>query len=439
MAATELFCAFQIFPVVSFAFQPYCLPDADPEATLMRVKLTPAFVLRAPPPQRGDRIVYWDEALPCFGLMVTKNGHKSFVVQYRANGVSRRLTFKAASRGGLSLEKAKREARAVIGEVTKGGDPLTERRKAASAAENSLQSIAKEFLIREGVRQRSYRQQRQVLERLVYPSLGSRQIDEIRRSDIVRMLDRIADENGPRMADTTLAFIRRIMNWHASRSDDFRSPIVRGMVRTKPSQRRRQRVLTDGELRTIWRTAETKPSAFSRLVQFLLLTAARRNEAARMQLSEVSGSEWIVPPSRYKTGLELLVPLSGAAQAILNKTPRIGTQYGFTYTGKRPLSGLSNLKRAFDAQCGVTEWRLHDLRRTARSLMSRAGVPSDHAERSLGHVMGGIRGTYDRHEYADEKRRAFEALAGLIERIVDPKANVTPLRDTTRSRGRNCN
>jgi hypothetical protein len=84
-----------------------------------------------------------------------------------------------------------------------------------------------------------------VLERLVYPSLGSRQIDDIRRSDVARLLDRIADENGPRMADTTLAFIRRIMNWHASRSDDFRSPIVRGMARTKPSQRRRQRILSD--------------------------------------------------------------------------------------------------------------------------------------------------------------------------------------------------
>jgi hypothetical protein len=54
----------------------------------MRLKLTPAFVSKARPPERGDRVVYWDEALPCFGLMVTANGHKSFVVQYRANGIS---------------------------------------------------------------------------------------------------------------------------------------------------------------------------------------------------------------------------------------------------------------------------------------------------------------------------------------------------------------
>jgi integrase len=76
----------------------------------------------------------------------------------------------------------------------------------------------------------------------------------------------------------------------------------------------------------------------------------------------------------------------------------------------------------------VTGWTLHDLRRTARSLMSRAGVPSDHAERSLGHVMLGVRGIYDRHEYLQEKRHAFEALAGQIEHIVNPQRNVVPLR-----------
>jgi hypothetical protein len=61
-------------------------------------------------------------------------------------------------------------------------------------------------------------------------------------------------------------------------------------------------------------------------------------------------------------------------------------------------------------------------------MMSRAGVPTDHAERCLGHVIGGVRGVYDKYEYLPEKRRAFEALAALIERIVNPPAaNVGPL------------
>ena len=394
----------------------------------VRVKLTPAFVAKAPPPAHSDRVVYWDEGLPCFGLMVTSSGHKSFVVQYRANRRSRRLTFKAGAKGGLSLDKAKREARAIIGAVTKGTDPLAERRKAAMADGNTFESIAEEFLTREGGKLRTIKERRAVLDRLVFPRLGARQIGDIRRTDLVRLLDRIEDENGPVMADMVLAYVGRVMNWHAGRSDDFRSPIVRGMARSNPSQRRRQRTLNDEELRAVWRAAEGHPSVFGRLVQFLLLTATRRNEAAHMKHTEISGTDWTIPKARYKTGLELVVPLSPAAIAILDSTPRIGRDFVFTNDGKRPIGGFSKLKHAFDDVCGVTDWTLHDLRRTARSLMSRAGVQSDHAERCLGHVLPGIRSTYDKHQYRDEKRRAFEALASLVERIVNPQANIVPLQ-----------
>ena len=99
----------------------------------------------------------------------------------------------------------------------------------------------------------------------------------------------------------------------------------------------------------------------------------------------------------------------------------------FTSRGRVALSGLSGRKAEFDRLCGVSGWTLHDLRRTARSLMSRAGVNSDHAERCLGHVIGGVRGTYDRHEYYEEKRHAFEALAAQIERILNPIENVVPM------------
>jgi integrase len=76
----------------------------------------------------------------------------------------------------------------------------------------------------------------------------------------------------------------------------------------------------------------------------------------------------------------------------------------------------------------MDHWTFHDLRRTSRSLMSRAGVPADHAERCLGHVIAGVRGAYDRHAYLSEKRSAFEALAALVGGILDPKSNVVPMR-----------
>ena len=232
----------------------------------MRVKLTPAFVVKAPPPPRGDRIIYWDESLPCFGLMVTANGHRSFLVQYRAHGRSRRLTIKAAPQGGLSLDKAKREALAVLGAAAKGGDPVAERRKAARAQKDTLRAIAEEFLVREGAKLRSNKRRRDTLERLILPALGARQIDDIKRSEIIRLLDRIADENGPTAADSALADLRRVLSWHEGRADDFVSPIRRGMRRA--SQTRRQRILSDDKLKAIWQAAEARGSAFARLVQF---------------------------------------------------------------------------------------------------------------------------------------------------------------------------
>jgi integrase len=390
----------------------------------MKTKLTPTFVQKATAESGAERTLFWDEALPGFGLMVTKAGHRSFVYQYRAGHQSRRMTFPI----DLGLDKARKEARKALGGVAAGGDPLQERRRAEQLVENTLHSICEEYLRREGKRLRGRDQIEATLKRLVYPKLGARQIDTILRSEIVRLLDKIEDEHGAGMADNTLAHIRRIMNWHATRTDNFRSPIVRGMARTKPKERARDRILTDDELRAVWKAAEASKGPFGHLVRFILLTVARRNEAARMADTELSGEDWVVPAARYKTKLDHVVPLSQAARDLLAAIPRIkGVAYVFT-TGSEPISGFSKFKEAFDEECGVTGWTLHDLRRTGRSLMSRAGVDADHAERCLGHVIGGVRGTYDRHAYYDEKKQAFEALAAQIDRILHPSDNVVPMR-----------
>jgi integrase len=390
----------------------------------MKTKLTPTFCTKASAESGAERTLFWDETMPGFGLMVTKAGHRSFVYQYRAGHRSRRMTFPLA----LGLEKARKEAKKALGGVAAGGDPLQERRKKEALAENTLQSICEEYLRRDGKRLRSRGQIEQTLNRLVYPKLGKRQIDDIRRSDIVRLLDKIEDEHGAGMATNTLAHVRKIMNWHATRTDNFRSPIVRGMARTKPKERARDRILTDDELRAVWKAAKASTGPFGYLVRFILLTTTRRNEAARMADNELSGEDWIIPAARYKTKLDHVIPLSQAARDLLAAVPRIkGVAYVFT-TGSEPISGFSKFKEDFDEECGVTGWTLHDLRRTGRSLMSRAGIDADHAERCLGHVIGGVRGTYDRHAYYDEKKQAFEALAAQIDRILNPQDNVIPMR-----------
>jgi integrase len=143
----------------------------------------------------------------------------------------------------------------------------------------------------------------------------------------------------------------------------------------------------------------------------------------------MAGADWMLPAARNKVKVDLIRPLSPTAQAVLARLPHLGKRrFVFTTGSDRPLGGFTKFKHRLDAACGVAGWTLHDLRRTARSLMSRAGVVADHAERCLGHVIGGVRGTYDRHEYHLEKQRAFEALAAQIDRIINPQENVVALR-----------
>jgi hypothetical protein len=145
------------------------------------------------------------------------------------------------------------------------------------------------------------------------------------------------------------------------------------------------------------------------------------------------------------------VPLSRLARDIIDAVPTIDAEDGkhedfvFSVNGRQPLNGWSKYKDRLDRRMQAAlhaqgielkPWQLRDLRRTARTLMSRAGISTEIAERALGHVMTLVRGTYDRHDYLAEKRDAFEKLANLVERIVHPpEDNVVAIGSPAR-RGR---
>jgi YD repeat-containing protein len=360
-------------------------------------------------------------------IIVQPSGRRRYAVRYRFAGKPRKLTLAR----GLSLAEARAEAATAMADVERGIDPAgereTEKAKKAEAAENTLAAVSKMYMQLAGNKLRSARSRQSILDRLLLPRLGSKPMTEIEREDVIRVLDRIEVENGPRMADMTLAVLGRIFNWFEIRTSRFRSPLVRGMQRVKPAERARTRMLSDEEIRLVWNACgDQRLQVYGAAFRFLLLTAARRSEATGMKRSEVEDGVWTLPKERSKNGQEIVRPLSRAAIEVIASVPVIaGSEFVFTVSGTSPVhldSGRDNAKKRLDDISGVKGWVIHDLRRCARSLLSRAGVPYDAAELCLGHRLPGglIRQTYDRHGFVEEKRRAFEQLAREIERIIAP-------------------
>jgi Arm DNA-binding domain len=247
----------------------------------------------------GAEQFVWDTELKGFGVRVQASGVKSYVFKYSpgtGRGVpTRRMTL--ARVGKVTPDEARAMAKKKAGEVAHGADPVMDRRKVVATAADTLRSVVESYFAREGDKLRTADTRWASFEKRVFPVLGARPISEIKRSEIINLLDTIQDKSGPNTATLILAYLRRVMNWHATRADDFRSPIVRGMARA--NQVKRDRVLTDYELRAFWRASERWEHPFSRMLRFVLLTATRRDEAADMRWLEVDGTTWTVPAARY--------------------------------------------------------------------------------------------------------------------------------------------
>jgi integrase len=209
---------------------------------------------------------------------------------------------------------------------------------------------------------------------------------------------------------------------------------------------RRSHRLSDDEIRWMWKALDDSPPAYAALLRFLLLTAARRDEARLMVDSELSadGMTWVVPGSRAKNHLDHLVGLSRQAreQLALAREKRVNGKAGYLFTldAEHPLCGMSKWKTRLDRKmleiareergedAKVEPWQIHDFRRCARSFLSRVTSP-DVAERVLAHVVGGVRAHYDLHAYSSEKSKALALWAREVERIIAGKtATVLPIR-----------
>src|SRR3954447_25006875 len=259
------------------------------------IALTKRAVDAAQPSPDGRRVFYFDKGLPGFGLLVTPNGAKSFVVQYRQGSgrgaPTRRLTLGAY--GVLTPEQARGEARRILADVARGIDP-----RPAPASGRTVASVTEEWLVRDQGQNRSRGEVERIMRKHVLPVLGSRPIAEIRRAEIRQMVEAVADRGTPVLANRVLAHSKRLFRWAASRDQIEADPAAH--VEKPTPERSRDRVLGDGELLAVWRAAEAMDGPFGAGIRLLITTGARREEIFGLRRDEIAADAIHLTAERAK-------------------------------------------------------------------------------------------------------------------------------------------
>jgi len=410
--------------------------------------LTQIVVDRFKPPAQG-RAVHWDALVPGFGLRITSNGARSWVVKYRVAGKQVLQTI-----GSLAqvprVDDARRLAREAILAAKTGINPVEERRaeEAAAAAEGvTFTEVAARWL-REYVERNCSaslaRERARIIQHDLLDRWGQRPVRSITKSDVNDLLDDKAARrerpcNGRTsgagvQSNRTLSLLTALFNWAAGK-DQVESNPTAG-VRRRVKEEERDRVLDDDEIVRFWGACEELGAPWGTIFQILLLTGQRRSEVGGMKWSELNleKHEWVIPASRAKNRKVHVVHLSDMVVEIIEQLPRVvGCEWVFSMDLRGPVVWGGKPKARLDALMGnPPEWILHDLRRTATTGMARLGIAPHVVDKILNHTAGTIRGVarvYNRFEYLEERRAALEAWGRFVENLVRPApSNVVMLR-----------
>jgi len=356
--------------------------------------------------------VFWDDSLTGFGLRL-QGAKRTWIIQYRDNGgTTRRLTIGNAA--VLEADEARAEAKLKLADVTRGGDPAKARREARKAVK--FGDLIEPYLAFASARQRPSTHQATKRNLETYArSLHSTAMRDVRRTDVSEVHEKITGKSGPVQGNRVLTSMSGFFAWAIGKGhrDDNPASYV-----PKNAEVKRERQLSDDEIRTIW-TGTSSGSDYDRIIRFLLLTGARRSEVGSMRWEELSGNLWTVPESRMKNGEPNEVPLTSAALTCLPVAVE-SRPFVFGKTKGAGYSGWSRSKERLDRRLGLEPWGLHDFRRTMATRLHDAGVAPHIVEALLAHVghKAGVAGTYNLAQYREQKRGALQLWSNMVQAIV---------------------
>jgi integrase len=394
----------------------------------MRIKLTAAAIerLKLPPP-RGQ-VDYFDRGYPGFALRLSYGGARTFEHFYRWIGKPTRRTL--GQWPSVTLSAAREQWRRDREALTRGEDP---RRPHGTDKPDTFAAVAAEWLHRDQGANRSRSRVGRSITNDALPWLGTRPVNLIGRTDVVKVIDKVTDRGSPVAARQLHAHLHRLFRWAVGRGIVAVNPMAH--LPKPAAAQHRDRVLGEHEIAAVWKACGTIGWPFGPAVQLLFLTGLRRSEIGELRWHEIAGGEIKLAGDRTKNGEPRTVALSTAAADIIRELPRVGTcEFAFSINGRTPIGGWSKAKRRIDATVALAPWHVHDIRRTVATHLQRLGARLETIEAILGHTGGsrsGIVAVYQQHQFVDEARAALDLWAIEVARIVagaPPAPMVVPMR-----------
>ncbi len=365
------------------------------------------------------------------GIRISPKDKRTWFICYRLIGGTNKQKFTLGSYPALKYKAAKEKALPLLQSVKNGKDPKAKKHKQLNdPTMTDLWKAYQDVLVLNPKKKKpaTLKEESRKWEVELEPHIGKMKVSDVTPAIVAQIIDRVA-RSYP-VAANRLRSLLIVM---------FKPALRKGWIVNhpldyidKPAQETpRQRVLTDEEIKLVWNASGTVPENAGAMLKIQLLTAQRSGEIERMRWEDIDDAVWRI--KNTKTGNDHLVPLGDQVLQVLGK--HLQRNSGYVFASKRGNAGHArhNTKDRSKVQeeSGTSGWTNHDLRRTARTLMSRIGVRKHIAERVINHSQGGIVGVYDLHDYLQEKRQALDKLGREIDRIIGIEADagvVIPLR-----------
>jgi integrase len=383
------------------------------------------------------RYEVWEDNGKGFGVRVSPAGRKSFIYMYRFRGNSRRMTLGVYPEISLADAHASHaKARQLL---DKGKDPGTveQDKKEESQRSPSIRRLAEEYIDKYAKpRKRSWKEDERILHKDVVPRWGKRKARDLTRRDIIILLDEIVERGASIQANRTLAVIRKMYSFAMGRGILDSSPCV--AIPAPSKENRRDRVLSEGEVKTFWKRLDTSKmeKATALALKLQLITAQRKGEVAGGEWKDFDLKKgwWTIPAEKSKNGFPHRVPLSSLALKILNELKIMTGNSQWLFPSPREGQHIAETSVDHAVRINADHFTIdhftpHDLRRTAASMMTASGIQRLTVSKILNHVESGVTAVYDRHGYDKEKRQALETWERKLKTILfDEKAKVVNLK-----------